>query len=340
MTANRDRQSGTTGLDARVHLAPANVHAGLPAAEAFALTGQPPRGPDNLGVQIRRGDAVLGNLYVAEHTDGAAFSPEDQQLAEALAVTAGGAIASGALFSESERRCRWLVASGELTNLLLGIDRQQPLSLVTQHAATGADADFVILELPHGDDHVQVAAVSGAVQAGIAGRTTSIEASVAGRTILTGKPALVDKPDLNGPFALDADSGPQIVVPLTAGEHTLGALTLGRTADRPPFTETDLDMAASFATQAAVALELADARDTQLRLNREEDHDRIAADLHDHVIQELFALGMGLQGLASITKQPAQLSRITSYVDMLDKVIGTIRRTIFQLQPTDPMPPV
>ena len=58
-------------------------------------------------------------------------------------------------------------------------------------------------------------------------------------------------------------------------------------------------MAASFASHAAVALELAQARADQITLAQVEDHDRIAADLHDHVIQELFALGMRLQGHAA-----------------------------------------
>src|SRR6185437_16007438 len=91
---------------------------------------------------------------------------------------------------------------------------------------------------------------------------------------------------------LGTGTGPLIIVPLATGEQVRGALLLGRLAVRPGFTETDLGMAASFADHAAVAMELARARADQITLAQAEDHDRIAGDLHDHVIQDLFALGM------------------------------------------------
>lgn len=127
--------------------------------------------------------------------------------------------------------------------------------------------------------------------------------------------------------------GPAMIVPLSAGTHTRGAVTIGRDAGRNGFTGADLDMAVSFGTHAAVALALAEARDTQISDAQLEDHDRIAFDMHDHVMGELFALGMGLQGLAGTTRDPAQVERINTYVDTLDRVISTIRTTIFQLQP-------
>ena len=286
-----------------------------------------------LGVPVRVGEAVFGNLYVTERTDGARFTAEDEQLATALAVAAGGAIANARLFTESEQRRRWLVASGELTNQLLSADTEQPLTVITEQAATAAGADFATLALAHGDDQVIVAAVSGVLATDLAGRTAPSETSLCGHAIRTGKPALIaDYRDESPAIGVSVEMGPLLVVPLTAGEHTRGALTLGRLADRAGFTETDLNMAASFATQAAVALELSDAQDAHERLARAEDRDRIAGDLHDHVIQELFALGMGLQGLASLTDRPAHITRIVGYIDSLDHVISTIRGTIFQMQ--------
>jgi signal transduction histidine kinase len=207
------------------------------------------------------------------------------------------------------------------------------LTVITEQAATAAGADFATLALSLGDDQVIVAAVSGVLAADLAGRTAPVETSLCGHAIRTGKPALIaDCRDESPAIAVSVEMGPLLVVPLTAGEHTRGALTLGRLANRAGFTETDLNMAASFATQAAVALELHDARDAHERLARADDRDRIAGDLHDHVIQELFALGMGLQGLASVTDRPAHVSRIVGYIDSLDKVISTIRGTIFQMQ--------
>ena len=95
-------------------------------------------------------------------------------------------------------------------------------------------------------------------------------------------------------------------------------------------------MAASFAGHAAVAMELARARADQVLLAQAEDHDRIAGDLHDQVIGELFALGMRLQGQAALS-DPAAADRVTGYVDTLDEVIRNIRASIFGLrQPRQP----
>ena len=174
--------------------------------------------------------------------------------------------------------------------------------------------------------------VAGALAAGLMGRTAPLEGSLAGQVIRTGKPSLVTGDRLEAAAAaLGAGIGPLMVVPLAAGERVLGALLLGRTAARPGYTEADLGMVASFAGHAAVAMELARARADQVRLAQAEDHERIAGDLHDHVIQELFALGMKLQGHAA-RSDPATAERVNGYIDTLDEVIKKIRASIFGLQ--------
>jgi signal transduction histidine kinase len=305
-----------------------------------ASSGSPPGHPPMrsfLGVPIREGDAVFGNLYVAERTDGGQFSAEDEQLAAALAVTAGGAIVNARLFAESEQRRRWLIASASLTNELLAVDTEQPLSIVAKQALAAAEADFAIFVLPHGDAEVIVAAGAAELAAELVGRTASLGDSLSGQAIRTGKATLVTDHYEDPSTDLAVDIGPLMVVPLTAGQQARGAVMLGRLGGRQlggrtPFTQADLTMAASFATQAVVALELIDSRNAQLQLSRMEDRDRIAADLHDHVIQELFAVGMGLQGLVSITEKPSHVARILEYINAIDQIIGSIRTTIFEMR--------
>jgi signal transduction histidine kinase len=199
------------------------------------------------------------------------------------------------------------------------------------HAAEAAGADFAVLAVPRDPGQVIVTGTAGPLAAGLMNRTAPLEGSLAGQAISTGKPGLVTGDRLQAAAAaLGTGIGPLIAVPLTAGERVLGALLLGRTAARPGFTETDLDMAASFAGHAAVAMELAEARADEIRLAQAEDHDRIAGDLHDHVIQELFALGMRLQGQAA-RSDPAAAARVNGYVDTLDEVIKKIRTSIFGL---------
>jgi signal transduction histidine kinase len=310
-----------------IRLADLSAH---PASAGFP-PGHPPMA-SFLGVPVRIGEEIFGNLYLTERAAGGEFTAEDEELAIALAATAGAAIANARRYAESEQRRRWLDASAQLVPVLLSGQAQQPHALISQHAAAATGADFAALAVPYEPDQVIVTGVSGALAAGLMNRTAPLADSVAGQAISTGKPALVTGSRLQtAAAALGADTGPLIVVPLAAGDRVRGALLLGRSAARPGFTEADLDMAASFADHAAVAMELAEARADQIMLARVEDHDRIAGDLHDHVIQELFALGMALQGHAA-RSDPATAGRINGYSDTLDEVIKQIRTSIFGLQ--------
>jgi signal transduction histidine kinase len=325
------RGRGILGLLTRepvpIRLAELAAH---PASAGFPA-GHPPMGAF-LGVPIRVGEEIFGNLYLTERSRGGEFTAEDEELAIALAAAAGGAIANARRFTESEQRRRWLAASGELTPLLLS-GAGQPYDLITVRAVAAAEADFAVLALPRGSGDVVVVSASGPASDKWHGVAAPLADSLAGRAFLDGRPFLVaDCRSEADAGPLDGRAGPLMVVPLAAGQQVLGALILGRDAGSPGFAEASLQMAAAFAANAAVTLELARARADQITLARMEDHDRIAADLHDHVIQELFALGMGLQGLAGRTDRPEHAERINGYIDTLDKVIGKIRASIFQLQ--------
>ena len=302
---------------------------GHPASAGFP-PGHPPM-TGFLGVPVRIGEEVFGHLYLTERSRGGEFTADDEQLAIALAAAAGAAIANARQFAESERRHRWLDASAELAPLLLSGAAVQPPTLITRLAAAAADADFATLAVPHGPAQVIVASVTGELAAGMMNQVEALADSLAGQAIRTGKPSLVTGARREPvAAALGAGSGPLIVVPLTADEQTRGSLLLGRLDARPGFTETDLGMAASFAGHAAVTMELARARADQITLAQAEDHDRIAGDLHDHVIQDLFALGMRMQGHAART-DPATAEQVNGYVDTLDEIINKIRTSIFGL---------
>jgi signal transduction histidine kinase len=325
------RGRGVLGLLIRapdpIRLASLSAH---PAAAGFP-PGHPPMG-SFLGVPVRIGEEVFGNLYLTERTAGGEFSADDEELAIALAAAAGAAIANARRYAESEQRRRWLDASAQLTPLLLADNRERSHALISRHAAAAADADFAVLTVPGDPGEVIVTGAAGPLAAGLLSRTAPLAGSLAGQVISSGKPSLVTGDRLQAAAAaLGAGIGPLIAVPLAAGERVLGALLLGRTAARAGLTETDLGMAASFAAHAAVAMELARARADQVRLAQAEDHERIAGDLHDHVIQELFALGMKLQGHAA-RSDPAAAARVNGYIDTLDEVIKKIRASIFGLQ--------
>jgi signal transduction histidine kinase len=123
-----------------------------------------------------------------------------------------------------------------------------------------------------------------------------------------------------------------MVVPLGSGEHVDGALAFAWVPERTEdFHGLDDSLPAAFAEQAALALQIARAREAQQRLALFEDRDRIGRDLHDLVIQRLFAVGLSLQSMSRMVDDAGLTERIDTAVADIDSTIGDIRRTIFAL---------
>jgi two-component system, NarL family, sensor histidine kinase DevS len=289
-----------------------------------------------LGVPIRVRGEVFGNLYLCESSDGE-FSAEDEDLVTALAATAGVAIANARLYDVARTRQEWLRASATITRRLLSIDPGDPLQLVVDLARDVADADLVVVALPTDDGtalRVDVAVGSGADD--VTGVRIPVAGSLCGRVLTTGRPLRdswrEETPVLGSAVSPELALDPMLIVPLVGTRQVNGVLIAARQRDQASFTDDDLDMLTGFANQASLALELTEARVEQQRAAMADDRERIAADLHDHVIQRLFAAGLSLQ---SVTKQlgsgsPAS-ERITENITNLDQTISQIRTTIFQL---------
>ena len=290
-----------------------------------------------LGVPIRSRDAVFGNLYLADRTDGSDFTEQDESLVLALAATAGVAVVNARLYQESRLRQEWLRASGEISReLLAGEDDAQVLRRVAASVQRLADADVVTILLPTADGppDLQVVAASGERSAELLRTRHPAEGSVAWRAMQDRHGVQVDAATAEDAVLLDAQVavGPVMALPLTGEWRPRGAVLLGRLKGGRPFAVSDLQMAETFAGQAALALELADARADRQRLIVLEDRDRIARDLHDHVIQRLFATGLGVQSMASgLTAGPLR-ERLGRAVDELDETIRQIRTSIFALR--------
>jgi len=126
------------------------------AAHSVSM-GFPPGHPPMtafVGVPIRIGQEVFGNLYLTERSGGGEFTAEDEELAIALAAAAGAAIANARRFTESEQRRRWLTASSDLTPVLLSGDADKAHTLIAEHAAAAAEADFAVVAVPHGSEMI------------------------------------------------------------------------------------------------------------------------------------------------------------------------------------------
>ncbi len=291
-----------------------------------------------LGVPLKVRDEIFGHLYLADPRHDA-FSLDDQQLIEALAATAGVAIAHARLFEETKRREQWTAATSRITHELLTNDEVDALQLIAETVLGLADADLVAVVLCDGELHPDAELIvnraAGREGSRILGTVLTPDTLVH-RCLQTHRPQLVD--DLGSVTVSKnlarAHLGPAMAVPLQTGEGVRGCLVVLRSEESPSFTELDLDVVASLAAHAALALDRAAARLVLSRAATLEDRDRIARDLHDHVVQRLFAAGLNIQSVCAMLGPGAAHERLNSQVDEIDATIRQIRSTIFGLHVT------
>jgi signal transduction histidine kinase len=311
-------------------------------ADDARSSGFPPGHPPMesfLGVPIEIRGTVFGNLYLSE-SDKGEFSLEDEELTRALAATAAAAIDNARLYEFARGRSKWLQASAAITAQLLAADDQDAtaLQLIATRSRELAHADFVVVVLPlPADDALGIEVAVGEGVDGLVGRVLAVDGSLSGKVYREGKPLRLNEPQEAGvdPLASGGiDVGPSLMLPLQGSTRVLGVLGAFRRRGAAGFAAEELEMAGSFAAQAAVAIELAEARAEQQRVAMFDDRERIAADLHDHVIQKLFAAGLSLQTVAARVGPGTAQDRITTVIDDLDDTISQIRTTIFALQQT------
>ncbi|MDD7967917.1 GAF domain-containing sensor histidine kinase [Actinomycetospora lemnae] len=311
-----------------------------------ASVGFPPHHPPMnsfLGVPVRVRGVVFGNLYLTDKRDGA-FTAADEELIVALAAAAAVAVDNARLHqdterlvAEAQRRQRWLEASGEITTqVLAGADPTEALVLAAERAAELADGVGAIITTPPAAarEPDEAPPVRVTVSVGLEARLP-VGARLAGRAL--GEVAHLRLPRLEDDLVLDVDGreehlGPALLVPLDGTDVITGALVVVRRPGSAPIGTEGLSTAASFADQAALVLRLAESQRARRQLDVAADRERIAADLHDHVLQRLFALGLGLQATqARLRGQPEAAGRVNEAVDTIDTIVRDIRTSIFDL---------
>ena len=300
--------------------------------------GHPPM-QSFLGVPVRVRNEVFGNLYLTEKQGGGEFTEDDEAVLVALGSAAGVAIENARLYEAARRQQRWMQANAEVaTSLLSGADPDTVLAGLTRQVRELSHADLVVLALPELDTRrLTIRFAEGEGADDTRGLVLPAEQSLSGHVLNTGESLAVDD------FAMDERTagvvrepmghiGPAVLFPLGAAGDVRGVLTVGRRRGGMPFPETTAAVVASFAVQAGIALELADRRNDAERLSLFEDRDRIARDLHDLVIQRLYATGMSLEGTVPMITRPETAARVKRAVDAMDETIKDIRLTIFALQ--------
>ncbi len=295
-----------------------------------------------LGVPVRLRDEVFGNLYLTGKRGGGDFTEDDEAVLVALGAAAGVAVENARLYDAARRQQRWIQASAEVTTRLLsGSEPREVLADLTRRTRELSGADLAVLALPDDEGRrLTIAYADGDGAEATRGLVLPAGESLSGQVLTTGEPMT------SADFATDeraskaargamSQIGPAELFPLGVPGNVRGVLTVGRRHGAAPFRPALTDVVASFAAQAGVALELAASRAEAERLSLYEDRDRIARDLHDLVIQRLYATGMSLEGTMPMITRPEVASRITNAVDAMDETIKDIRATIFALQARD-----
>jgi signal transduction histidine kinase len=287
---------------------------------SFGFPAHHPPMSSFLGVPVRIRGTIFGNLYLTEKEGGGQFTAQDERLVLALATAAGFVIDNARAYRLSERRRQWLEASAELTEALqppASIDGALAHFTRAARALSGASATAVV-QFP--DDGPLLATSDGPAADRLPDLLTEIATLVEhGRG--------TDRVE-----SLRADELEGVVVPLRAHLAVPSALVaLFEAGHRIKDTE-EHELLGSFADQAALALDRAQAIEDREELAVVSDRDRIARDLHDVVIQRLFATGLQLQGMRTVVVNPEVGERLDRAVDDLDQTIRDIRTTIFELQ--------
>lgn len=301
--------------------------------------GFPPHHPPMhtfLGVPIRIRDQVFGNLYLAEKQGGAQFTEDDEEIVVALAAAAGVAIENARLYALANRRERWLSATAEITSLLLGeVRRTDALTLVARRAREVAEAELALVLL-YDDmaEHFTVEVVDGAGDQAraLVGTVLPAEDTSFAGPVTEGRHTSVEDLAHAAPWPAVLHTGPAVISPLATADTLHGVLVIAHSVDHDGATDDDVVLLGSFAGQAALAMERARGQEEREQLVVLEDRERIARDLHDVVIQRLFATGLQLQSAVPLAGRPELAKRINAAVDDLDATIKDIRRTIFELR--------
>ncbi|MET8749161.1 GAF domain-containing protein [Streptomyces sp. NPDC004667] len=292
-----------------------------------------------LGVPIRVHTEVFGNLYLTEKAGGGPFTEEDLALVRVLASQAGIAIGNARLYETARRRERWIEgAAAVTTTLLAGRPAADALMCVAERARLLADAAAGVVLQPTPEGGMEIVAASTHGDPGDLVGTAIAPGSAVLEQLLGGEPVFIEDSATDPRMTTHVRErfGPSMMLPLQSGGQLIGTLALPRARGGPAYDAVDRLLASQFASQAALALVLADAQHDREQLAVYEDRDRIARDLHDLVVQRLFATEMMLESTRRRSSNAPsgdtvgeELSRA---VDELDSTIQEVRTAIFALQ--------
>ncbi|MGK8490602.1 sensor histidine kinase [Nocardia asiatica] len=300
----------------------------------------PPMG-SFLGVPVRIGEEIFGNLYLTEKAGGQPFTDDDEAVVLALAAAAGIAIENARLYESARTRQAWIEATRDIaTEFLAGTAPDLVLAQVVARARalTGSQQALLAVVAPATPpDEATELVVAQWFGPGPGPERVRIAGTATGTAFIERAPVRVTDAAAVDLGAEVGSAGPALVLPLQTADLVLGVLIIVRPPGGHPYPGELIELTAAFTDQAALAMQLAETQRRMRELDVLADRDRIARDLHDHVVQRLFAVGLGLRATAARTDDPEVRQRLSAEMDGLQEVVQEIRTSIFDLHGGDPL---
>ncbi|WP_330253940.1 GAF domain-containing protein [Nocardia sp. NBC_00565] len=291
-----------------------------------------------LGVPVRIRNEVFGSLYLTEKANGQPFTEDDDVLVQALAAAAGIAVDNARLYESARTRQAWIEATRDIaTEFLAGTEPDLVLAHVVDHARTltGSHQSFLasaaVADIRLGTVTELIITQWSGPGNGFDGLTVDADGTALGESFTRRTPLRFDDAaliDLGVPLH---DVGPALILPLCTPDAALGALVTVRPIGSPPYSDELVELTNAFTDQAALAMQLAETQRRMRELDILADRDRIARDLHDHVIQRLFAIGLTLQSAVPRAEVPEVRQHLSTVINDLQEVVQEIRTSIFDL---------
>jgi len=314
--------------------------------------GFPPGHPQMrsfLGVPIAAYGRPIGQIYLADKIHATAFDEQDQRLIEMLAAHAAAAIENARLHERvlaSEEQLSQRTEELELMNSMATAvssptDMQHLLRATLARAMElfGAQSGEVFLLDEDRGDYVRAVFAGEAEQAFWEIERFNPGQGFIGKVAQSRLPrwtsSLRDEPDFLRRRVLEAGFGSLVCTPLIAREEVLGVLSLAFRAERA-FDDREIGLLQALGAGVGVALENARLSRQARRLAILEERDRIGMDLHDGIIQALYAVGLNLDyAQLQAEEEPEHIRpRLSQAIEGLNTVIRDIRSYILDLKPT------
>jgi signal transduction histidine kinase len=308
--------------------------------------GFPPNHPPMrtfLGVPILLRGIAYGNFYLTEKSDGQDFTDADQDIVSLLAGQAAVAIENARLYEASTHWSKQLESLNEVGNALATeTDLGQLLDLIARRLRELLDARLVAVMLPAGEADLRFAAVAGEGGDEFFGRTLPRDSSKTGRVFDRGQSersdSVLDDPEVSRDVVRGFGVRTGLWVPLIVRSETIGVIAVHDKLTRDArFTDNDLRLAETFASRAAVAVDLSQriARDALRRIvdAQELERRRLARELHDETGQALSSILLGLRALDDKVGSDDARALVAGVRELVVATLQDVRQLAVDLRP-------